>query len=322
MVRDCCCGDLWAMSDRPVVNSSMREVTSDVHLIWRKRTASAAASVSAALHPGGGNYYVSNNNDIIAVATELHASSPAGTVLWSYDLGGLCRGLQADANGVYAGTTGKVVKLSHAGTETWKVEEAAVGTVRALWVDSSGNVFTCGNVTAADNLHKYNSSGTRQWSVSDANQLNYMVVLSSGEVLVLTSAAGKIVEYDASGSLVGDWASTMTIGRQMDLDGSDNVVVVGGTSGSDIGVELFNSSGVSQWDNAGDGRQSTDAVRFAQDGGVLFSHNDASNTWVAKYSVTGVYQSSTKIVNGQMTINEIHENSDGNLLLAHAFTSL
>ena len=184
-------------------------------------------------------------------------------------------------------------------------------------VDSSGNVFVCGettkNMTATGALvAKLNNSGALQWQKTlDASQsqLFYDVVVDSSDNVYVggyTTLSGYtnylVAKYSNSGNL--DWkrsfggSSTSDNGRSVAVDSSGNVYVGGVGTGAGIGVYdsilvKYNNSGTEQWQRAlGTSGQQIQIWAIASDSSdnVYVAGGYSSSYFFAKYNSSGTLQ--------------------------------
>ncbi len=186
-----------------------------------------------------------------------------------------------------------ITKYNVSGTRQWTVEDGAAGgntTANAIAVDSSGNAYVTGNTYNAidgQTLHgnrdffitKYNTSGTRQWTVEDAATGGLsqatgqgIAVDASGNVYVVgvtnTAIDGQaggcffITKYNGSGTRQwtvedGTGFFNSNAGQAIALDSAANVYVTGSVSGAidgqtlhgsaDFYIAKYNTSGTRQW---------------------------------------------------------------------------
>lgn len=223
----------------------------------------------------------------------VDSSGNVYTVGWYRNISG--------SNGWYS----MVVKYNSSGTRQWvrELRDSSVSSYSGTYhyglaLDSSANVYVVGrgNDSAGEPqgmLHKYNSSGTRQWArkLTDANssfhnaQLRAVAVDSSGNSYTAGNGQnssgvniGYIAKYNTSGTiqwkrnLVMSTYTTATTG--IVIDSSGNSYLVGWNTTSSGGREAFiakyNTSGSIQWqrsiaDNQAAGTRRTVAQAVAID---------------------------------------------------------
>ncbi len=166
----------------------------------------------------------SSHDRVNGVATD----SSGNVYVVGYTYGGL------DGNSSAGGMDLFVVKYNSSGTKQW-TQQLGTGShdiAKGVATDSSGNIYVAGHTesgldgnSSAGNqdlfVVKYNSSGTKQWTqqlgTSSHDYANGVATDSSGNV------------YVTGGTLGG-------------LDGNSSA-----TSGSDLFVVKYNSSGTKQW---------------------------------------------------------------------------
>ena len=165
-----------------------------------------------------------------------------------------------------------IAKYNSSGTLQWQKTFGDSNTQErghGITVDSSGNVFVCGETTKGVNgalVAKLNSSGTLQWQRTlDASLFYEVVVDSSDNVYVggytaISSYTNYLVaKYNNSGTL--QWQRTIggsnasDNGRSITIDSSDNVYIGGVSTAGGVGVYdsilvKYNSSGTYQWQKA------------------------------------------------------------------------
>jgi hypothetical protein len=243
-----------------------------------------------------------------------------------------------------------ITKYNASGTRLWTVEDGASGAnagSAAITVDSSGNVYVAGSTNTAidgQTLHggvdlyitKYNSSGTRQWTVEDgatgALTAGYGIALDSLANVYVTGSTTKaidgqtllgsqdffITKYNSSGTrqwTIEDGAATDTAyARGIAVDTSGNVYVTGSTTkaidgqtllgSQDFFITKYNSSGTRQWtvedgaanDTASGYGIAVDALGIAYvtgytsqaiDGQTLYGSQDF---FITKYNTSGTRQ--------------------------------
>ena len=184
-------------------------------------------------------------------------------------------------------------------------------------VDSSGNVFVCGettkNMTSTGALvAKLNNSGALQWQRtldSSYSQVFYDVVVDSSDNVYVGGYTGisgvtyyLAAKYNNSGTL--QWqrtiggSSTSEDGYSITIDSSDNVYVGGVSTGGGVGVYdsylvKYNSSGTYQWQKSlGTSGQQIQIRSLASDSSdnVYVAGSYSSSYFFAKYNSSGTLQ--------------------------------
>ena len=244
-------------------------------------------------YDSSGNVYITGyTNSAGAGGNELLIAkyNSSGTIQWQRTLGtGTAyrhddsgRMITVDSSGnVYVnGTTNftggydsmMIAKYNSSGTLQWQKTFGDSNTQErghGITVDSSGNVFVCGETTKGVNgalVAKLNSSGTLQWQRTLDASLFYEVVVDSSDNVYVGgyTAIGSYTNYLAakynnSGTL--QWQRTIggstasDNGRSITIDSSDNVYIGGVSTAGGVGVYdsilvKYNSSGTYQWQKA------------------------------------------------------------------------
>ena len=292
-------------------------------------------------YDSSGNVYIAAyTNSAGAGGNELLIAkyNSSGTIQWQRTLGtgtayrndDVGRMIAVDSSGnVYVnGTTNftggydsmMIAKYNSSGTLQWQKTFGDSNTAEkgnGITVDSSGNVFVCGettkNMTSIGALvAKLNSSGTLQWQMtldSSQTQTFYDVVVDSSDN-VYAGGYGTIsgyqyylvAKYNNSGTL--QWqriiggSSTSDFGRTMTIDSSDNVYVGGVSTGGGVGVYdsylvKYNSSGTYQWQKSlGTSGQQISIWATASDSSdnVYVAGGYSSSYFFAKYNSSGTVQ--------------------------------
>ena len=213
-----------------------------------------------------------------------------------------------------------IAKYNSSGTLQWQKTFGDSNTQErghGITVDSSGNVFVCGETTKGMTsigalVAKLNSSGDLQWQRTlDASQsqLFYDVVVDSSDNVYVggyTTISGYqyylAVKYNNSGTLQWQRAiggsSTSDNGYSITIDSSDNVYIGGVSTGGGIGgydsyLVKYNSSGTYQWQKAlGISGQSTNIRALASDSSdnVYITGWYSNSYFFAKYNSSGTLQ--------------------------------
>jgi uncharacterized delta-60 repeat protein len=218
------------------------------------------------------------------------------------------------------------VKYNSTGQEQWAVRYNGpanfIDIGNAIAVDASGNVYVTGLSTGTTSFSdyatvKYNSAGVQQWVAryngpsNGTDEAFSVAVDGSGNVYVTgqslsgTSYDFATIKYNSAG--VQQWASRYN-GPQSSLDnasvvrvdGSGNVYVTGGStgtgSGQDFATVKYNSTGQEQWVVRYNGTNNADDVpsdmRLDVSGNIYItggsSGSTSSNDYVTiKYNSAG-----------------------------------
>ena len=244
-------------------------------------------------YDSSGNVYITGyTNSAGAGGNELLIAkyNSSGTIQWQRTLGtgtayrhddsGRMIAVDSSGNVYVNGTTNftggydsmMIAKYNSSGTLQWQKTFGDSNTQErghGITVDSSGNVFVCGETTKGVNgalVAKLNSSGTLQWQRTLDASLFYEVVVDSSDNVYVGgyTAIGSYTNYLAakynnSGTL--QWQRTIggstasDNGRSITIDSSDNVYIGGVSTAGGVGVYdsilvKYNSSGTYQWQKA------------------------------------------------------------------------
>ena len=169
-------------------------------------------------------------------------------------------------------------------------------------VDGSGNVYVTGASQRDGKIGfatlKYNSAGTLQWDQRYTSMLNYdsrakaINLDNSGFVYVTGESDGGIatIKYDNDGNQV--WIQKDGggggEGREIKIDESGNVYVVGNASQVSLAVIKYNSEGIKQW-SSGAGSAGY-AMDIDAHGNVYVGGTRSNNAVTIKYNSNGNQQ--------------------------------
>ena len=292
-------------------------------------------------YDSSGNVYITGyTNSAGAGGNELLIAkyNSSGTIQWQRTLGtgtayrhdDTGRMIAVDSSGnVYVnGTTNftggydsmMIAKYNSSGTLQWQKTFGDSNTQErghGITVDSSGNVFVCGETTKGMTsigalVAKLNSSGALQWQRTldaSSSQIFYDVVVDSSDNVYVGGYTGisgvtyyLVAKYNNSGTL--QWqrtiggSSTTDIGYGIAVDSSDNVYIGGVSTGGGIGgydsyLVKYNSSGTYQWQKSlGTSGQQIQIRSLASDSSdnVYVAGSYSSSYFFAKYNSSGTLQ--------------------------------
>lgn len=264
-------------------------------VLWSQifESASTLRSISPAVGSNG-NVYVSSN------ALKLHAYSPAGNKLWSYDLAseGGSGGNQGSSPivdthgdvyiGVYpaAGNTGMLYSIKPNGTKKWCYDY--VSGVRVDYttpaISPDGDIFIGGRGTNGG-LHKINKDNGQRvwWSKSPNGGVNAGIVVDKNGVAytVLTGAHGisrtNNDGVNLSPNLGKDKNYTgSAVSAAIDLDGT---IYAGFEQG--VIAAYDPAIGLSKWENTTLGKLDQSGIVISEDGVLYAGTSDATPRLVA-----------------------------------------
>jgi beta-propeller repeat-containing protein len=205
------------------------------------------------------------------------------------------------------------IKYDSAGNQQWVARYNGPGSGvdegTAIAVDDAGNVYVTGNSvgsgTGADYATiKYDAEGQQQWVArynGPGNAEDIPVAIefdSSGSVYVTGHSFGSgsgydyaTVKYDSAGQQ--QWVARYNgpgngadIATDVAVDGSGNVYVTGGSTGSSTGIDIatikYNSSGQEQWVARYNGPENS--VDYAE----AIAIDDLNNVYVAGASASAL----------------------------------
>ena len=287
-------------------------------------------------YDSSGNVYITGyTNSAGAGGNELLIAkyNSSGTIQWQRTLGtgtayrhddsGRMIAVDSSGNVYVNGTTNftggydsmMIAKYNSSGTLQWQKTFGDSNTQErghGITVDSSGNVFVCGETTKGVNgalVAKLNSSGTLQWQRTLDASLFYEVVVDSSDNVYVGgyTAIGSYTNYLAakynnSGTL--QWQRTIggsnasDNGRSITIDSSDNVYIGGVSTAGGVGVYdsilvKYNSSGTYQWQKAlgTSGTQiNIQAIASDSSDNVYVAGTHSSSYFFAKYNSSGTLQ--------------------------------
>lgn len=187
-------------------------------------------------------------------------------------------------------------------------------------VDSSGNIYLCGNQSTDGNwLLKVNSSYTYQWTkrlTGAGTSFNSMGVDSSGNVYALSNS-NYLVKYNSSGTI--QWQRVLTLsastlsnkqGKSLFVTGAgDCYLALNDDTLSDAYIVKYNTSGTLQYQKRlGIGLPTAIHAITVNSSGEVFvagatTVSSVDNVFWAKYNSSGTYQYSRRIAVNATTEN-------------------
>jgi hypothetical protein len=305
---------------------------------WAARHTSGGTLMSEGLDitlDASGNVYVTgrggNPTGVLAVKYNSSGMQQWATIYTGAGLGGNAgKTIKVDNMGnvyiggeVYNGTSTQsdliAIKLNSMGVIEWAsaYNSAANEESREMAMDAAGNVYVCGQKSAAAEhdmvLSKWNSSGVHQWTTAynggPSDEANAILTDNSGNVII--SGVGlnlTTIKYNSSG--VQQWVAAYTgpvtnADAALDavMDASGNIYIAGYTytasGNSSILTVKYNSAGVQQWastyEGPGNGDDegwtlTVDSYGNVYTGGLsrgIGTHDDFT---ILKYNASGVQQ--------------------------------
>jgi uncharacterized delta-60 repeat protein len=229
------------------------------------------------------------------------------------------QGITVDTSGnvyvtgqTYTGTTERydylIIKYNSAGVEEWvrtyNGPDNQSDYAYFITLDSSNNVYACGNISGDYGIVKYNSSGGFQWVArydgpGNGTELPLSLIVDSADNVYVTGMSVGIgtyrdfatVKYDSGGNELwvrryeGGSTGSYDYGSDIAVDSSDNVYVTGRSGGTDTHYDAdcitikYDSDGNPLWimkyNGPGNG----------VDGGVSISVTSSGDVYVAGLSV-------------------------------------
>lgn len=303
-------------------------VTGPSYWIGRLLGSSGVGSRAVALGPSGSMYVCGGS--VIGGTTEIQLAkySSSGALAWQRNLGsagadesGSGVAVDFSGNAYVTGVSGgvfQIAKYTTDGNLSWQRSlSGETGSGLDATVDSSGNVYVCGNSSSGGvgylQIAKYDTSGTLAWKQrlnggSDAAS-NGVAVDSSGNVFVcgytLISAnyEFQIAKYSSVGAL--SWQRSLNaagvedFGQAVALDAVGDVYVLGSSNaGGNYNLILakYSSAGTFQWQRKLGAGGTEFGNSVAVDGSTpanvyVCGQTNTSGTndfLIAKYSAAGV----------------------------------
>lgn len=271
-------------------------------ILWDKifESASTLRSISPAVG-NNGNVYISSN------ALKLHAYSPSGSKLWSFDLaadvgsgGNQGSSPIVDVNGdvyigVYpsAGNAGMLYAIRPDGTKKWRYDYVAGVrvdyTTPAIAID--GDIFI-GSRGTNGGLNKVNSNtGKRSWWAKSPNGGVHggIVVDKNGIAYTNLTSAHGISRTNNDGvnqsPNLGKDKSYFASGVSSAID-SDGTIYAGFEQG--VVAAYDSSTGLSKWENTTFGKIDHSGIAISSDGNLYVGTSDASPRLVSLSKSGGI----------------------------------
>ena len=259
---------------------------------------------------------VATATSLIGDGSQLTNLPPSGGSLQATASGTL-----ADGDTTIVNTDGTVSAVGESTENYWfsMLSQGSYDSARGGAVDSSGNLYVCGQSDSSGFVVKYNSSGTVQWkrsfSSSSTDYAKGLVLDSSGNVYITgySNSGGQggvetyIIKYNNSGTV--QWSRYFGIngedtGNAIAIDSSDNIYIVGtniisGTGTREMSLAKFNSSGTLAWEreltSTGNNTYGVSLAVDSSDNPVITGYTNAlgqggTDIIIAKYNSSGTIQ--------------------------------
>ena len=259
---------------------------------------------------------VATATSLIGDGSQLTNLPPSGGSLQATASGTL-----ADGDTTIVNTDGTVSAVGESTENYWfsMLSQGSYDSARGGAVDSSGNLYVCGQSDSSGFVVKYNSSGTVQWkrsfSSSSTDYAKGLVLDSSGNVYITgySNSGGQggvetyIIKYNNSGTV--QWSRYFGIngedtGNAIAIDSSDNIYIVGtniisGTGTREMSLAKFNSSGTLVWEreltSTGNNTYGVSLAVDSSDNPVITGYTNAlgqggTDIIIAKYNSSGTIQ--------------------------------
>ena len=249
-------------------------------------------------------------------------------------------------------------RLNTSETTLWSASQTSSGATgntyqRAVFTDSSGNVYTTGRAIEGggsfgerSTVSKYDSSGTLLWqrlldsaAGTSGNFQTYSIVVdSSGNVFVggmhyfSSNYRDVIIKYNSSGTL--QWKRSLAQDTQNGMDGallalssSDELYVAGkGHDGSNpfycYVAKLNNSDGLTAWQRKLStglydtcGSITVDSAGSVYIGGYAKQYSTPIG-FIAKYNSSGTIQFQSAITGATSPVSSLYSNAAGSIFIA------